>query len=568
MPMDGVTIYLEAKELNRLLAGGRVDKITQPERDEVIILIRNNNENYSLLLSASAGCARANITRVKKANPLEPPNLCMLMRKHLIGGRVRRVSQCESDRILEIEIEHRDELGDDTSKTIICEFMGKHSNIILVTAEGRIIESARRVNDTMSGFREVLPGLNYRRPPAHGKIPFDKPDASALSERLRGSESALYKALQENVSGLSSPLARELALRAAGDEDARVSDIDTMAVCDMVFRSLEFLINNPVPAILKNDEGEAKDILAFEYLSRVGQPMRKYATLSEAIDDYYVQRDLSERIKQKSASIAKTLKNNIERLEKKLALQTEALEGGARMEEYRIKGELLSACPHLIKKGMKTANVPNYYDENGGYMQIELDERISAAANAQRYFKLYRKAQNARKLASEQIDGIMKELNYLEGQSENLKLCADEASLWELREDLLNEGYIKDTASRRNRKALPPSEPLKFLSEDGTAVFVGKNNVQNEKLTFGAKPDEVWLHAKDIPGSHVIIKSENPSDETLLFAARLAAKHSKAGASSQVPVDYANRKYVKKPSGAKPGFVIYTHQRTLFVNPL
>ncbi len=568
MPMDGVTVYLAAQELNSMLAGGRVDKITQPERDEVIILIRNNGENHSLLLSASAGCARANITHVKKSNPLEPPNLCMLMRKHLIGGRVRRVSQCESDRILEIEIEHRDELGDDTTKTIVCEFMGKHSNIILISAEGRIIESARRVNETMSGFREVLPGLSYRRPPEHGKIPFDKPDIAALAERLRGSEIALYKALQENVSGLSSQLARELALRAAGDEDARLGETDTYAVCENVFRSLEYLISHPSPAILKNDEGEAKDILAFEYLSREGQPIKKYPTLSEAIDDYYVQRDVSERIKQKSASIAKTIKTNIERLEKKLVLQTEALEGGARMEEYRIKGEMLSACPYLIKKGMKIVSVPNYYDENGGYIEVELDERLSAVANAQRYFKMYRKAQNARKLAGEQIESIMKELNYLEGQSENLKLCADEASLWELREDLLSEGYIKDTASRRNRKALPPSEPLKYMSEDGTVVLVGKNNVQNEKLTFGSKPDEVWLHVKDIPGSHVIIKSESPSDATLLFAARLAAKHSKAGASSQVPVDYAKRKYVKKPSGSKPGFVIYTHQHTLFVNPL
>ena len=567
MPMDGVTFHLIANELNALLTGGRVDKITQPERDEVIITVRSQGDNHNLLLSASAGCARAHITKIKKSNPLEPPNLCMLMRKHLIGGRIRFVRQALSDRIVEIGIEHIDELGDQSEKTIICEFMGKHSNIILVNKDGRIMESARRVTEAISSVREVLPGLMYVRPPAHGKMPFDDLDENALSNALSASSGLLSKTLSGVISGLSSPLARELAFRVTGNEDARMEEIDTRRTANRIIKEMESILSAPSPSVQLNDAGEAMDLLAFEYKSRASFSKKHFLTLSEAIDDYYYLRDLEERMKQKSAAVHKVIKNNIERLEKKIALQLEALEGGEHMEEYRIKGELLSACPHLVKKGMKKVFIPNYYDENLREMEIALDEKLNATANAQKYFKLYRKAQSAKKLAEEQRQLAAEELNYLEGQMENLRKCTDESSLWELRSELVKLNYIKDTSTRRQVKALPPSAPFKYVSNDGTEIFVGKNNLQNEKLTFSAEPNEWWMHVKDAPGSHVIIKSENPTDETMLFAAKLAAKHSSLSAGSNVPVDYTRRKFVKKPSGSKPGFVIYTHQRTVFVTP-
>ncbi|MBQ9856912.1 MAG: NFACT family protein, partial [Clostridia bacterium] len=238
MPMDGVTFHLIAHELNALLAGGRVDKITQPERDEVIITVRSQGDNHNLLLSASAGCARAHITKIKKSNPLEPPNLCMLMRKHLIGGRIRFVRQALSDRILEIGIDHIDELGDQNEKTIVCEFMGKHSNIILINKDGRIMESARRVNEAMSSVREVLPGLMYTRPPEHGKMPFDALDEKALSNALSSSSGLLSKALSGIISGLSAPLSRELAFRVSGNEDARLEDISAGAVSPLIIREM------------------------------------------------------------------------------------------------------------------------------------------------------------------------------------------------------------------------------------------------------------------------------------------------------------------------------------------
>lgn len=342
---------------------------------------------------------------------------------------------------------------------------------------------------------------------------------------------------------------------------------EVLPLAQRLCAEMDAILAHPEPRVLLNENGETAEFTAFAYRSREGQRYRAYVTLSEAIDDFYFSRDREERIKQKSAAIHRVLKNNIERVEKKLLIKQEALAEGARSEEYRVKGEMLTASPHLVKKGMKRVLLPNYYDENCAMLEVELDEKLNAAANAQRYFKLYRKAQVARKLAEEQIGEATEELAYLENQLENLELCEGEAELAEIREELVRLGYIRSTQSRRQMKALPPSTPLRFAAPDGTEVFVGRNNVQNERLTFSAQPDEWWLHAKDMPGSHVIVKSTRPSDETLLFAARLAAKYSKGSASSSVPVDYAQRRYVKKPGGAKPGFMIYTHQKTLLVKP-
>lgn len=563
MPLDGLTFYHIANELNRTLTGGRVDKAQQPERDEVILTIRNNGENYMLLLSASAGCARAHITCAKKANPLEPPNLCMLMRKHLLGGRVCGVRQLCSDRIMEIEIEHLDEMGDKTRKRIICEFMGKHSNIMLVNAQGRIMESARRVNDTMSGVREVLPGLMYEYPPAHGKIPFDACDGAELAARLTGQTGRLDKLIQGNISGMSLPLSQEISYRITGDSQYWSDAPELLA--DRIAAEVGNLVENPSPRILLEGKGELQ---ACEYTSCRGMKTAAYDSLSKAVDEFFISRDREERISQKSASVHRVIKSNITRLEKKIVLQEEAYSSGARADEYRIKGEMLAASPYLVKKGMRQVELPNFYDPDCKPITVELDEKLNAAANSQRYFKLYKKAQVARKLAAEQLEAAREELEYLEGQLENLSKCSDENSLAELREELIRLGYIKDTSSRREKKALPPSKPYEFTAPDGTLILAGHNNLQNESLTFSALPAETWLHTKDIPGSHVIIKSEHPSDETIVYAARIAAKLSAAGASSHVPVDYTLKRYVKKPSGAKPGKVIFTHQHTLYVDPL
>ena len=567
MPFDGFTLGLVARELDGALTGGRVNRIIQPERDEIIMTIRNGGANHQLLLSATANCARAHLTTTRKNNPLEPPALCMLMRKHLTGGRVVGVRALECDRILEIEIEHFDELGDKSRKRIVCEFMGKHSNIIFIGADNRIIDSARRVNEQISSVREVLPGLRYEMPPAHGKLPYDRVTPEALRSAMSGMNGPLHRLIAQCVSGMSAQMARELAYRATGSEDAHTDEIDLAAACASVSASLSDIPSQIAPAILYGDDGAPVDAVAFEYRSRAALRAERYPSISEALDTFYRSRDMSERLKQKSAALHRALKKNIERCERKLALQQEALLGSQRMEEYRLKGELLTANLHLARKGETSVDVPDYYSEGMPLVRVELDPRLSPGQNAQRYFKLYQKARNAQTLAAEQIEKTSAELDYLEGQLDNLEKCQAEAELFELRAELERFGYVKANRNRRQMKQLPPSQPMRFTAPSGRVILVGKNNLQNDKLTGTAQPNEVWLHAKDMPGSHVIIVGENPDDETLLFAARLAALYSKGRTSSRVPVDYTLRRFVKKPGGAKPGFVIYTNQHTLYVQP-
>ena len=567
MPFDGLTLGLVAREMDKVLTGGRVNKIIQPERDEIILTIRNGGENRQLLLSATANCARAHLTTTRKNNPLEPPALCMLMRKHITGGRISGIRALECDRILEVEIEHFDELGDTARKRIICEFMGKHSNIIFVGGDGRIIDSARRVNELISSVREVLPGLRYELPPAHGKLPYDSVTPDALYSAMTGMNGPLHKLIAQCVSGLSAQTARELAFRATGSEDAHSDEIYLRAACESVANSLASIPDHIAPAILCGNDGAPIDVVAFPYTSRAYLATQPYPTISEAMDAFYRGRYMAERIKQKSAALHRTLKKNVERCERKLALQNEALAGSQRMEEYRLKGELLTANLHLAQKGAKSVEVPNYYEEGMPMLKVELDERLSPGQNAQRYFKLYQKARNAQTLAAEQIEKTSAELNYLEGQLDNLEKCQEEAELAELRQELERFGYVRANRNRRQLKQLPPSKPMRFTAPSGRVVLVGKNNLQNDKLTGTSQPNEVWLHAKDMPGSHVIIVGEEPDDATIHYAARLAALYSKGRTSSRVPVDYTLRRYVKKPSGAKPGFVIYTNQHTLYVKP-
>lgn len=568
MPMDGLTLGLIARELDAALTGGRISKVVQPERDEIILTVRNEGLNRQLLLSATANCARAHLTQIRKNNPLEPPALCMLMRKHIVGGRIAGIRQVLADRILEIEIEHHDELGDPARKKLICEFMGKHSNLIFVDEKGRIIDSARRVNDQISSVREVLPGLRYEQPPAHGKINYDEVEADALYAAMKDMNGRLHKLIAQTVSGMSTQTARELAFRAAGSEDAHSDEVDLRACCESIAANLRAIPGHIAPAVLLDEDGAPCDIVAFDYRSRAHLRAEPYPTISEAADAFYRTRDMNERLQQKSAAIHRTLKKNIERCERKLALQQEALQGSQRMEEYRLKGELLTANLHLAQKGMKSVDLPNYYEEGMPLIRVELDEKLSPGQNGQRYFKLYQKARNAQTLAAEQIEKTSAELDYLEGQMDNLSKCQEESELFELRQELEKYGYVKPNRSRRQLKQLPPSRPMKFTAPSGRIVLVGKNNLQNDKLTGTAQPDEVWLHAKDMPGSHVIIVDPDPDDATIGWAARLAAAYSKGGTSTRVPVDYTLRRYVKKPGGAKPGFVIYTHQRTLSVEPL
>ena len=565
MPMDGLTLGCAARELDALLKGGRVDKITQPEKDTVILLIRAGSENRRLLLCASPNNARCHLTGANFPNPLEPPMFCMLLRKQLLGARVLGMKQIGGDRVLHLDLDTVDEMGDHVLRRLILEVMGRHSNLILVDSENRILEAARHVSQDMSRVRLIQPGLTYAPPPAQDKLDPACMNAILLSDRLAAAgDVPLHKALAGCVAGLSNPAARELAFRVLTPGCDQADDLSAAAarLADL-FARLPGMVD---PRVLLDENGDALDVFAFPYLSRDLTRQQPQPTVSQALERYFGARDQQDRIQQKSASMVRLLKGHIERCEKKLALQEEELASAQKMEEYRIMGELINANLWQLQKGQAQAKLSNFYDENGATLTVPLDIQLTPAQNAQRYFKKYQKARSARQTAAEQREKTLAELNYLEGALLDVGKCVGESELEEIRQELVRTGYLRKNTNRRQQRALPQSKPYHYLSSDGIAIDVGKNAVQNDRLTTTARPNETWLHAKDMPGSHVIIRTEGEvPPATLREAAILAAWYSKGQRSSSVPVDYTLRRYVKKPSGAVPGYVIYTNQHTVYM---
>lgn len=565
MPMDGLTLGFATREMNAILPGGRIDRITQPEKDTIVLLVRAGAANHRLLLCASPNNARCHFTNFNFPNPLEPPMFCMLLRKQILSGRILSIQQMHGDRVIHVDIDTVNELGDHVLRRLVLEIMGRHSNLMLLDEDGRILEAARHVSADMSRVRQIQPGLPYLPPPAQDKIAPEDADAENLLAKLEAQgDVPLQKALAASVSGLSNPAAKELAYRVLPAGCDRADNLpETAARLAELLRRLPQMAD---PRVLEDEQGEPADIFPFPYLSRDLDRQKPYPTVSQALERYFGARDQQDRINQKSASMVKLLKGQIERCEKKLAQQEEDLSSAARMDEYRIMGEIINANLWQLKKGQTEATLPNFYDENGGSMTIPLDNQLTPVQNAQRYFKKYQKARTTREIAAEQKEKTLKELDYLEGTLLDVGKCIGESELEEIRQDLMRTGYIRKGVNRRQQKALPKSKPYHYRSTDGIDIYVGKNAAQNDRLTGDARPNETWLHAKDMPGSHVIIRKEGEIPrQTLLEAAILAAWYSKGQNSSGVPIDYTLRRYVKKPGGAAPGMVIYTNQRTLFM---
>ncbi len=571
MPMDGLMVRFAAEELDRALAGGRIDRITQPEKDTILLVIRAENENRTLLLCASANNARCHLTGQRYPNPLDPPALCMLLRKQLLGGRVVSVRQIGSERIVHVDMDTVNEMGDRERRTLVLEIMGKHSNLILLDDDGKILESAHHVNAEMSRVRQVQPGMEYREPPAQDRLERDGLEAEHLAERIaREGEIPFDRALANSIIGLSRPTAWELAFRTgcSGRIFTPEERPELMEACRRVRDLLQRLPEMKSPRVLYRESGEAEDVFPFPYLSRDTERQKEYPSLSRALEAYYGVRDAQDRLRQKSASMVHLLKGQVERCEKKLALQEQELANAGRMEEYRIMGEVLNAHLFELQRGAADAVLPNWYDPQGGNIRISLDSRLTPSQNAQRYFKKYQKARSARQIAAQQREKTLAELEYLEGMLLDVDKCVGESELEEIRGELVRTGYMKRITNRKQMRALPQSKPYRYLSSDGIEITVGKNASQNDRLTLGARGEEMWLHAKDMPGSHVLIHSEGEiPPATLKQAALLAAWYSKGQRSSMVPVDYTRRKYVKKPSGAAPGKVIYTHHKTAYMTP-
>ena len=567
MPMDGFTLSYMRRELLCALKGGRVDKVNQPERDALVLLIRCGGGNHRLLLSANANQARAQLTRQSYENPAEPPMFCMLMRKHLLGARVADVGQVAGDRILTVVFDCLDELGDPVQKPLYLEVMGRYSNLTLVRGDGVIIDAIRHVSSDMSRVRTVQPGGVYQLPPRQDKLAPEELDAGALASRLAAEGGTLSKALAACVSGTAAVCAREICAQAGADPAAPVAELDLAALSPLLVRALTSL--PPSPVTLYDEAGLAADFFPFPYRTFSPQHQKPMPSLSAAMDAFYLGRDLRARMQQKSAGLQRHIKSALERTEKKKAIMLEAIRQSAQAEENRVFGDLLTANLHLIARGASSVTVQNYYADGCPETEIPLSTRLTPSQNAQSYYKKYRKAKVAGQYARGQLDAIERDLALLENALDDLDKCETTADLGEVRYVLSQAGFLRPEPSRGRGgkpKKLPEGKPCRFTAPDGTVIEVGKNSLQNDRLTLHARGGETWLHAQGIPGSHVLIRTESdPSDETLLYAAKLAAYFSKGRNHPQLPVDYTRRKYVKKSANAPAGLVTYTNFKTLII---
>ncbi len=576
MSFDGIVTRALVKELNENICGGRIDKIYQQEKDEILVHIHNKGENYKLLISVSSNNSRAYLTKISKLNPDNPPMFCMLLRKHIQGGYILNIEQFQLDRVISMDIQSPNEMGELTVKTLIFELMGKWSNIILIEkSTKKIIDSIKRVPEGVSRIRQILPGLTYEYPPSEKKLNPLNLDKKSFLERIgdTNKNSQIYKFFYKNYTGLSPLVSREICYRANINGDNLLSSVSNEEM-EKIFLSFSDLIkgvntNNFTPNIINAKSlgkvfFHALDILQFNHF-----PKEYDNSMSKILEKFYEKRDMSDRISQKSSSIKKIIETKMERSRNKLLKQKKELVEAQKRDIYKIYADLISANIYKIDRGIKEINLENFYDENSEVISIPLDVKLSPSQNAQKYYKKYAKLKNAAKLLDQQIPQTEEEISYLENVMIGIENCTDTTELDEIKEELFNEGYIKSNPRNKKKKETVVSKPYHFISSDGIDIFVGKNNKQNDYLTLKfANREDLWLHGKNIPGSHVIIRfNENIPETTIIEGATLAAYFSRGKNSQNVSVDYTLKKYVKKPKGSKPGMVIYENYKTIYVNP-
>ncbi len=566
VPVDGFTLSFLARELAEVLEGGRVERVAQPERDAVLLTVRSRGENHRLLLSANPNAPRAQLTAQPYENPAEPPMFCMLLRKHLQGARLNTLRQPEGDRVLRIALDCLGEMGDATQKTLVLELMGRYSNLTFVDENNCIIDCIRHVNSDMSRVRVLLPGAAFTPPPPQNKLNPAAFTAEQLARPLSAATGTLHKALADSVAGLAGGSAREVCAQAGLAADLPCAQLDAPAAAEAVARFYAQLAQRAAPVLLTDETGLALDFFAFPYRTYGAALQKGYPSLSAAMDAFYLGRDLRMRMQQKSAGLQRHIRNNLARLEKKQAAMLDTLAESGKAEQYRIFGELLTANLHQLPKGAAEAQVPDYYTEGQPLIRIPLQTQLTPAKNAQAYYKKYRKLKGAEQYAREQLAGLASELQTLEGALDDLENCATAADLSDIRQLMTDSGFLRPDPASRKRKKPVEGKPYRFTAPDGVEVYVGKNAVQNDRLTLRAGGEETWLHAQGVAGSHVLVRGESePSADTLLFAARLAVYFSKGRNHPSQPVDYVKRKHIRKAAGAAPGFVTYAGHQTLYV---
>lgn len=576
MAFDAIVVNSLARELNEMLEGTKIDKVYQPEKDEVCLKIRAGKDNYKLVLSASPSHPRVYIAdNYDKQNPKKAPVFCMTLRKHIQSGVIAGVVQVGFERIIRIAIDSYDELREKTRKYLYVEIMGKHSNIILVhDTENRILDSIKRVPPSVSRLRQILPGMAYELPPVQDKInPMANIDRQELIDRIRSCDMQIFKAIYSNILGLSPTVAREICYRLDIDKSMSSLEIGDGEIdriikeINLMFGKLE--LGQAYPNMIidqKRDkivEFSSIKLNQYEDLTEIN-----FDRVSQAIESYYISKDIKDRINQRASAMKKSLQIKLDRVNNKIKKQNQELLESEKADDYRVKGELLTSYIYMVQKGMEEVELDNFYDNNSK-IRVSLNKNLTPSENAQKYFKKYNKMKNASEEISKQIKINLEESEYLENSLLAIENCDNDKDLKEIREELIREGYIK--SYRMPKKDIKPNtQYLKYMSSGGNLIMVGKNNKQNDYLTLRlADNEDLWFHTKNIPGSHVVLKCAGKKvlDEEILEAATLAAYYSKAKMSANVPVDYTIKKHVKKPSGAKPGMVIYETNKTAYVTP-
>lgn len=558
MAFDGVTIANVVSELKRELIGGRLYKIAQPEEDELLLTVRQPDGQRKLLLSASASLPLIYLTESSKPSPMTAPNFCMLLRKHLQNGRIIDISQPGLERIVHIRIEHLDEMGDLRHKTLIIEIMGKHSNIIFCGEDNVIIDSIKHVSAAVSSLREVLPGKPYFVAGTQDKLDALTTDLDTFRRAVSSKPQPVFKALYGCFSGISPVLAQELCHEAGIDGDRPAAALDE-ADHQALFRAFTNMVNavkeESFTPNIAYASGRPAEFCALP-LKMYGNTV-SFGTMSELLETYYAEREALTRIRQKSADLRHIVQTALERNVKKYDLQLRQIQDTEKRDTYRIYGELLNTYGYGAQPGAKSLEALNYYTNET--VTIPLDPTLSATENAKKYFDKYNKLKRTYEALSELTKEVKSEIDHLESISNSLDIAMREEDLAEIKEELTESGYIRRKGNSKKQKTA--SRPFHYISSDGFHMYVGKNNYQNDELTFKvATGNDWWFHAKKIPGSHVIVRlgsADELPDRTFEEAARLAAYYSKGREQEKVEIDYIQKKHVKKPAGAKPGFVVY-----------
>ena len=568
MAFDGITIANIVKELNDTILNGRIAKIAQPENDELLLTIKPAKGQVRLVISASASLPLIYLSRDNKPSPMTAPNFCMLLRKHIANGRIVGISQPSLERIIRFEIEHLDELGDLCRKSLIVEIMGKHSNIIFCNEKGMIIDSIKHVSAQMSSVREVLPGREYFIPDTMKKEnPLGIPEEN-FTQELLSKPMPVGKAIYNSFTGISPVVAEEICYLAGIDSFVPASEMSGDLLAHL-YRQFTYFMEQVTeskfsPAIYY-DGNEPKEFSSLLLTHFSNYQVKSYDSISEVIRTYYSSRDLITRIRQKSSDLRRVVQTALERNRKKYDLQLKQLRDTESRDKYKVYGELIHTYGYNLEEGAKELEALNYYTNE--MIKIPLDPQKTPQENAKKYFDRYNKQKRTFEALSELIKETKDEIDYLESVSKSLDIARSEDDLIQIKEELIESGFIRRKQSAKKVKIT--SKPFHYISSDGFHMYVGKNNLQNEELTFHfANGGDWWFHAKKAPGSHVIVKTngEELPDRTFEEAARLAAHYSKNSGAEKVEGDYVEKKQGKKPNGSKPGFVVYYTNYSMMID--